>query len=70
MLSEISQRKTKIIWFHSYEDVKRQKKMNIREGIQKQYKNKEGDKTEEIHKYGEQAEGCWRGCGRGNGLNG
>ena len=31
MLSEISQRKTKIIWLHSYEDFK----MNIREGKQK-----------------------------------
>ena len=27
--------------------------MNIREGKQKEYKNKEGDKTEETHKYGE-----------------
>ena len=25
---------------------------------------------QETHKYGEQAEGCWRGCGRGDGLNG
>ena len=43
--------------------------MNIREGKQKQYKNREGDKTEETHKYGEQTEGYWRGCGRGDGLN-
>ena len=28
--------------------------MNIREGKQKSYKNREGDKTEETHKYGEQ----------------
>ena len=39
--------------------------MNIREGKQKEYKNREGDKTEETHKYGEQTEGYWRGCGRG-----
>ena len=44
--------------------------MNIREGKQKQYKNREEDRTEETHKYGEQTEGCWRGCGRGDGLNG
>ena len=43
--------------------------MNIREGKQK-HKNREGDKTEETHKYGEQTEGYWRGCGRGDGLNG
>ena len=54
MLSEISQRKTNIIWLHSYEDFKRQKQMNIRGGKQKYYKNREGDKTEETHKYGEQ----------------
>ena len=29
----------------------------------KQYKNREGDKTEETHKYGEQTEGYWRGMG-------
>ena len=34
MLSEISQRKTKIVWLHSYEDFKT-KQMNIREGKQK-----------------------------------
>ena len=28
-----------------------------------------GTKTEETHKYGEQTEGCWRGCGRRDGLN-
>ena len=39
--------------------------MNIREGKQKAYENTEGDKTEETHKYGEQTEGYWRGCGRG-----
>ena len=44
--------------------------MNTREGKQKYYKNREGDKTEESHKYGEQSEGYWRGCGRGDGLNG
>ena len=33
-LSEISQRKTKIIWLHSYEDFET-KQMNIREGGQK-----------------------------------
>ena len=32
MLSEISQRKTKLICLHSYEDFKRKKQMNIREG--------------------------------------
>ena len=41
--------------------------MNIREGKQKQYKNREGDKTEDTH--GEQTEGYWRGCGREDGLN-
>ena len=44
--------------------------MNIREGKQKSYKNRERDKTEETHKYGEQTEGYWRGGGRGDGLNG
>ena len=44
--------------------------MNIREGKQKQYKNREEDRTEETHKYGEQTEGYGRGCGRGDGLNG
>ena len=44
--------------------------MNIREGKQKYYKNREGDKTKETPKYGEQTEGFWRGCGRGNGLSG
>ena len=44
--------------------------MNRREGKQKYYKNREGDKTEETHKYGEQTEGYWRDCGRGDGLNG
>ena len=43
--------------------------MNIREEKQK-YKNREGDKTEETHKYGEQTEGYWRGFGREDGLNG
>ena len=28
---------------------------------------KTGRGTEETHKYGEQTEGCWRGCGRGMG---
>ena len=37
--------------------------MNIREGKQKSYKNREGDKTKETHKYGEKTEGCWRVCG-------
>ena len=46
--------------------------MNIRDGKQKYYKNREGkgDKTEETHKYGEQTERYWRGCGRRDGLNG
>ena len=35
MLSEISQRKTNIIWLHSYEEFKRQKQMNIRKRKQK-----------------------------------
>ena len=30
-------------------------------------KNREGDKTD---KYGQQTEGYWRGCGRGDELNG
>ena len=42
--------------------------MNIRE--RKKDKNREGDKTEETHKYGEQTEGYRRGCGKGDGLNG
>ena len=44
--------------------------MNIRERKQKSYKNREGDKTEETLKYGEQTEGYWRGCGRGDELTG
>ena len=32
--------------------------------------NQGGGKTEETHTYGEQTEGHWRGCGRGDGLNG
>ena len=43
--------------------------MNTEKGC-KNYIKTEGDKTEETHKYGEQTEGCWRGCGRGDGLNG
>ena len=40
--------------------------MNIREGKQKQYKNREGDKTEETLQYGEHVtEGYWRDCGKG-----
>ena len=31
---------------------------------------REGNKTEETHKYGGQTEGYWRGCGRGDVLNG
>ena len=44
--------------------------MNIREGKQNNIKTGREDKTEETHKYGEQTEGYWRGCGRGDGLNG
>ena len=44
--------------------------MNLREGKQKEYKNREGDKTEETLKSGEHTEGYWRGCRRGDGLNG
>ena len=44
--------------------------MNIREGKQKQYKNREGDKTEETHKYGEQTEQTATGVVGGDGLNG
>ena len=44
--------------------------MNIRGGKQKEFKNREGDKTEKTHKYGEQTEGYGRGCGREDGLNG
>ena len=43
--------------------------MNIREGKQKQYKNREGDKTQETLKYGEQRV-TGGGCGREDGLNG
>ena len=39
--------------------------MNIREGKEKQYKNREGDKTEETLKYGEQTEGYWGGLWEG-----
>ena len=38
--------------------------MNIRERQQK-YKNREGDKTKETLKYGEQTEGYWEGLGEG-----
>ena len=34
-------------------------------GEAEKYKNREGDKTEETLQYGEQTEGYWRGCGRG-----
>ena len=44
--------------------------MNIREGKQKQYKNREEDRTEETHKYGEQTEGYGRDHGMGDGLHG
>ena len=44
--------------------------MNMREGKQKSYKNREGDNTEETHKYGEQTQGYRRGAGRGEGLMG
>ena len=40
------------------------------QGETKVYEKREGDKTEETHKYGEQTEACWRGCGRGDGPNG
>ena len=43
--------------------------MDIREGKQI-IKKQGGGKTEETHKYGEQTEGYWRGCGKGDGLNG
>ena len=39
--------------------------MNIREGKQKSYKNREGHKTEETLKYGEQREGYWWVAGGG-----
>ena len=38
--------------------------MNIREGKRKEYKNREGDKTRETHKYGGPTgllEGLWEG---------
>ena len=43
--------------------------MNIREGKQKEYKNREADKTEETHKYVEQT-GLLEGLWEGDGLNG
>ena len=45
-------------------------KTDEHKGRETKYKNREGDKTEETHKYGEQTEGYWRGFGRGDGLNG
>ena len=44
-------------------------KTDEHKGRETKYKNRERDKTEETHKYGEQTEGYWRGCGRGDGLN-
>ena len=41
--------------------------MNIGEGKQKSYKNREGNKTEETHKYGEQTEGYGGVVGGGMG---
>ena len=41
----------------------------IQQGL-KMGRFREGDKTEETHEHGEQTEGYWRGCARGDGLNG
>ena len=41
--------------------------MNIREGKQKEYKNREGDKAQETLKYREQTKGYWRVVGGGMG---
>ena len=43
--------------------------MNIREGKQKEYKNKEGSKQKRLLNM-ENKQGYWRVCGRGDGLNG
>lgn len=58
----VSPRKTKSIGLHSYEDSTVQNR-NIREGKQNSYKNREGDKTQETLKHGEQREGYWTACG-------
>ena len=45
MLSEISQRKTNIIWLHSYEEFKIQNRWTQRKGSKNNIKNREQDKT-------------------------
>ena len=61
MLSKVRERQI------SYEDFKIQNRWTQGKG-NKKYKTREGDKTEETHKYGEQTEGCWRGGVRGDGI--
>ena len=41
-----------------------------REGKQKEYKSREGDKQKRLLNMENKTEGCWRGGGRGDGLNG
>ena len=59
ILSKVSQRKTKTIWFHSYV------------GFKKQTDEHRGEKEKQMRKqtlkYREQTEGCWRGGGQGVG---
>ena len=59
MLSEIRERQK----FYDFTHMRnlRGKTDEHREGKQKSYKNREGDKTEAILKYGEQTEGYGRG---------
>ena len=48
MLSEISQRKTKIIWLHSYEDSKRQNRWTERKGNKNNVKTGRGTKQKRL----------------------
>ena len=67
MLSKIRERQTS--YDFTYMRTLREKK-DEHKGKETKNKYREGDKTEETLKYGEQTEGYWRGCGRGNELNG
>ena len=66
MLSEISQRQISYDFTHM-------KALRHRtdepKGSKNNRKTGRGTKHETL-KYGEQTEGCWRSCGRGDGLNG
>ena len=66
MLSEISQRKTKTIWFHSYVDFKKQNKWA--KGKKRERERERQTKKWTLN-YREQTDGYQRGCGWRNGWN-